>query len=81
MISAIAKIEPGMRECVAIVLMPSFVPYADFTVRSNWFKLTNPPQCGINDEGYHEIQQGDHRHAKLKGSLCPLRTLLSSWRN
>jgi len=36
------QIEPGMRECVAIMVMPSFVPYATFDVRTNWFKLTNP---------------------------------------
>ena len=27
-----AELEPGMRECTAIVLMPSFVPYCDFDV-------------------------------------------------
>ncbi len=35
-------LEPGMRECVAIVIMPSFVPYATMEVSSNWFQLTNP---------------------------------------
>lgn len=33
------QIEPGMRECTAIVLMPSFVPHVTFTTRSHWFKL------------------------------------------
>ena len=33
------QIEPGMRECTAIVLMPSFVPHVTFTTRSNWFQL------------------------------------------
>jgi hypothetical protein len=33
------QIEPGMRECTAIVLMPSFVPHVTFTTRSNWFRL------------------------------------------
>lgn len=41
------QLEPGMRECVAIVLMPSFVPYADFDVRSNWFRLTNAKNAAI----------------------------------
>lgn len=41
------QIEPGQRECVAIVLMPSFVPYADFDVRTNWFKLTNPKNTAL----------------------------------
>ncbi len=35
-------LEAGMRECTAIVVMPSFVPYMTFDVRTNWFKLTNP---------------------------------------
>ncbi len=41
------RIEPGQRECVAMVLMPSFVPYADFNVRTNWFKLTNPKNSAL----------------------------------
>ncbi|QEG43839.1 hypothetical protein [Roseimaritima ulvae] len=41
------KLEAGQRECTAVVLMPSFVPYADFDIRSNWFKLTNPKNAGL----------------------------------
>ncbi len=41
------QIEPGQRECVAVVLMPSFVPYADFDVRTDWFKLTNPKNTAL----------------------------------
>jgi hypothetical protein len=36
------RLEPGTRECVALVIMPSFVPYATLTTSSSWFKLTNP---------------------------------------
>ncbi len=36
------QLEPGMRECVAIVVMPSFLPYITLDTRTNWFKLTNP---------------------------------------
>ncbi len=36
------RLEPGMRECVAIVVMPSFVPYVTCETTANWFKLTNP---------------------------------------
>ncbi len=36
------QLESGIRECTAIVVMPSFVPYMTFDVRTNWFKLTNP---------------------------------------
>ena len=36
------KIEPGMRECVAVVIMPSFVPYVTLSSRANWYDLVNP---------------------------------------
>ena len=43
-----SEIEPGMRECVAVVLMPSFVPYMTIDTRGNWFKLTNPAQTAMS---------------------------------
>ncbi len=45
------EIEPGMRECVAIVLMPSFVPHLTIHSRSNWFRLGSPghTQNSIHD--------------------------------
>jgi hypothetical protein len=39
-----------MRECVAIVLMPSFVPYADLDASSNWFALDNPRRKLMNSQ-------------------------------
>ncbi|MEK6239559.1 MAG: hypothetical protein N2C14_32985, partial [Planctomycetales bacterium] len=36
------RLEVGMRECVALVVTPSFVPYLNFDVRGNWFHLTHP---------------------------------------
>jgi len=39
-------IEPGMRECSAIVIMPSFVPHVTFTTRGHWFKLNCPTRTG-----------------------------------
>jgi hypothetical protein len=42
------QLEPGIRECVAIVLMPSFVPYADLEASSNWFALDNPHRKVMN---------------------------------
>lgn len=46
------EIEPGMRECTAIVLMPSFVPFITFETHGHWFKLVHPGQTGtsIQDE-------------------------------
>jgi hypothetical protein len=35
------RIEPGMRECVAVVVMPSFVPYVMVDVHGNWFRLNH----------------------------------------
>lgn len=42
------RLEPGLRECTAIVVMPSFVPYATFDVRSNWFSLTHPKNTDLS---------------------------------
>ncbi len=42
------QLEPGMRECVAIVLMPSFVPYVDVDASSNFFALDNPRRKLMN---------------------------------
>ena len=36
------QLEPGQRECVAIIVMPAFVPWITLDVRSNWFSLTHP---------------------------------------
>lgn len=33
------RIEPGMRECVALVVMPSFIRHVRFDVRTDWFPL------------------------------------------
>ncbi len=41
------QLEAGERECTAIVLMPSFVPYADFDIRTNWYALTNPKNAAL----------------------------------
>lgn len=34
-------IEPGARECIAVVLMPSFIRNVRFDTRSNWYGLAN----------------------------------------
>jgi hypothetical protein len=36
------QLENGIRNCVALVIMPSFVPYLDFEVTANWFRLDHP---------------------------------------
>src|SRR5690606_22246353 len=42
--------EPGMRECVAVVIMPSFVPHVTLDVRSNFFELVDPDDTGASME-------------------------------
>ena len=42
------EIEPGMRECTAIILMPSFVPYVTFETHGHWFKLVKPGHTGTS---------------------------------
>jgi len=42
------RLEPGIRNCTAIMLLPGFVPYAIFDFRTNWFKLTNPAKREFN---------------------------------
>ncbi|MFM7185211.1 MAG: hypothetical protein ACKO4Z_10620 [Planctomycetota bacterium] len=36
------QLEPGQRECVAIIVMPAFVPWVNLDVRTTWFSLTHP---------------------------------------
>lgn len=43
-----AVLEPGMRECTAIVLMPSFIPYCDFDTRTNWFQINKPTHTDVS---------------------------------
>ena len=33
------QLEPGQRECTAMIVMPSFVPWVTLDVRTNWFSL------------------------------------------
>jgi hypothetical protein len=42
------KLEPGARECVALVIMPSFVPYVTLDATANWFKLDNPKHKSLD---------------------------------
>ena len=37
-----SKLEPGIRELTAVLLMPTFLPTMRINVAGNWFKLTDP---------------------------------------
>ena len=49
------QIEPGQRDLTAVVLMPSFVPYATFHFRSNWFRLRSPDRKAFDLETSAEL--------------------------
>jgi hypothetical protein len=42
------RLEPGIRECVAVVMLPSFVPYVACDVSSDWINITDP-KCKLMD--------------------------------
>jgi len=61
------QIEPGMRECLALVLMPSFVPHVTIETRGNWFKLTKPSHTQVsiaNNVEYSRTIQTIRREAQ-----------------
>ncbi len=59
------KLEPGIRECEVLIVMPSFVREVNFDVTSNWECLTKP---GVTKRSYEEmLAQGRAIH-ELK--LC-----------
>lgn len=66
------QLEPGMRECVAVVLMPSFVPYADFDIRSNWFRLTNPKNAALTMKETMRLSRAvtAMRHSRAQCAKC-----------
>jgi hypothetical protein len=78
------RLEPGQRECTAIIVMPSFVPYATFDVRTNWFSLTHPKSTELSmrqtvelSRSVKSMQQSaalcaKHAHAYRDGEVARL---------
>ena len=63
------KLEPGIRECTALVVMPSFVSYATFETRSNWFGLTNPRKRELT---MHDTMKLSRSHHAIHKALCDI---------
>ncbi|KAA5547224.1 hypothetical protein FYK55_02145 [Roseiconus nitratireducens] len=42
------ELEPGMRECVAVILAPSFIKDVSLDTRANWFKLVKPSHSALS---------------------------------
>jgi len=51
------ELEPGARECVALMIMPSFVPHATFDIRTNWYRLTNPRKTELDAIDFVELSR------------------------
>ena len=64
------ELEPGPRECVAVVLMPSFVPYVNFETRSNWYRLTHPKYTEIDPVKFLELSASIKRAYLLGQAIC-----------
>src|SRR5262249_51569636 len=61
------KMEAGMRECVAIVVMPSFVPFVHVDFRSNWFLLADK---------HSHFQKAGHRVMDVKSAVQESRDIV-----
>ena len=46
------RLEPGIRECEVLVVMPNFVPELKLDITTNWEKLTRPGQSKLD---YNEM--------------------------
>ncbi|MCR9116896.1 MAG: hypothetical protein NXI22_08085 [bacterium] len=64
------RLEPGVRECTALVVMPSFVPYVTIESRSNWFCLVNPANRELTMKQTLELSRKFQKVRKQTGSLC-----------
>lgn len=69
------RLEPGMREVTALVVMPSFVPYASIDTRSNWFKLSHASKKRKFFPGLNERDPDLKDAMKLSRELTEIRHL------
>jgi hypothetical protein len=60
------QLEPGIRDCTAVVIMPSFIPYVDITTRANWFGITNPRKKELT---LHDTMRISRNYQTLQNAL------------
>lgn len=65
------KLEPGTRECEALIVMPSFVREVAFNVTSNWESLCKP---GVTKRSYEEMMVQGRAVHELKACMPNLNT-------
>lgn len=61
------RLEPGQRECTAIVVMPAFVPWVTLDVRTKWFSLTHP---GTTEPGVRQALALERAVEKLHAGVA-----------
>lgn len=61
------RLENGQRECVALMVMPSFVPYMNLEICSHWFNLNNPK---IRDWTLKDAMRMSRRVQCLQGAAA-----------
>ncbi|MCR9200074.1 MAG: hypothetical protein NXI04_15675 [Planctomycetaceae bacterium] len=77
------EIEPGMRECVAIVLMPSFITHMTFDVRGNYFplgrhKFRDPSDTRTSIEDNMEMS---HQIRLMENATCSIAAEANCYRD
>ena len=63
-------LEPGMRECTAVVLMPSFISHCRFDIRSNYFKLNRCSDLLKISPIGPELEDGAEWHETINQTLA-----------
>lgn len=61
-------LEPGLRECTAVIVMPSFIPHVTFQSRGSWFGLTNPRKKALTLQDAMKISR--NFQAVRRGLQC-----------
>ncbi len=61
------RLEPGQRECMALVIMPSFVPFAELNVSSSWFNLNDPKHKSHSTKETVQLSQ----RLQAINTVCP----------
>jgi len=68
------RLEPGIRECEVLVVMPNFVPELKLDITTNWEKLTRPGESKLD---YNEmidlgaqVECVKHRATNVRDSHC-----------
>ena len=62
------QIEPGQRECIALVVSPNFIPSLKLNTVANWFDITG--ECAHRELSNTEMLELSHKIQKAKNALA-----------